>query len=77
MAIRRLGRGRAVELAGRPNNWQKLAERVTHEYAINVNRRGVVFVQSNDQRLDSLIARVAECSLALYQELLDTELGSR
>jgi hypothetical protein len=69
--------GRAVELANRPSDWQTLAERVTDEYAINVNRRGVVFVQSNEQRLDSLIARVAECSLELYQELLDTELGSR
>ena len=68
--------GRAVELAERPNWWQQVAERVVDEYAINVNRRGVVFVQSNEQRLESLITRVAECSFALYQELLDRELGS-
>ena len=65
--------GRAVELAGRPSDWRRVAERVVDEYAISVNRRGVVFVQSNEQRLDSLIARVAECSLALHQELLDRE----
>jgi hypothetical protein len=68
--------GRAVELAGEPNDWQEVAERVVDEYSINVNRRGVVFVQSNEQRLESLIARVAGCSVALYQELLDRELGS-
>ena len=68
--------GRAVELAGQPNDWQEVAERVVDEYAINVNRRGVVFVQSNEPRLESLIARVAGCSVALYQELLDRELGS-
>ena len=68
--------GRAVELAGEPNDWQEFAERIVDEYAINVNRRGVVFVQSNDQRLESLVARVAGCSVALYQELLDRELGS-
>jgi hypothetical protein len=68
--------GRAVELAERPNDWQRVAVRVVDEYAINMNRRGVVFVQSNEQRLESLITRVAECSVALYQELLDRELGS-
>jgi hypothetical protein len=68
--------GRAVELAKRPNDWQKIAVRVVDDYAINVNRRGVVFVQSNEERLESLITRVAECSVALYQELLDRELGS-
>jgi len=41
-----------------------------------VNRSGVVFVQSNEQRLESLVARVAGCSVTLYQELLDRELGS-
>ena len=68
--------GRAVELASRPRNWREVAEQVADEYAINVNRRGVVFVQSNERRLDSLITRVAECSVALYEELLDRHLGS-
>ena len=69
--------GRAVELAGRPRGWREAAERVAgDEYWINVNRRGVVFVQSTEQRLEALVSRVAECSLALHQELLDRELGS-
>ena len=68
--------GRAVELGGKPTDWEEVAERVVAHHAINVNRRGVVFVQSNEQRLESLVERVAECSVALYQELLDRELGS-
>jgi hypothetical protein len=68
--------GRAVELAGRPRGWRDVAEDVAESFAINVNRRGVVFVQSNEARLESLVSRVAECSVALYQELLDQELGS-
>jgi hypothetical protein len=33
----------------------------------------VVFVQSNEARLNSLVLRVAECSAALFQELLESE----
>lgn len=68
--------GRAVELAGRPRGCRRIAEEVVEEFALNVNRRGVVFVQANEARIDSLVIRVAECSVALYQELLDRELGS-
>ena len=56
--------------------WLAVAERVVDEHAVNVNRSGVVFVQSNEERLEPLIARVADCSVALYQELLERELGS-
>jgi hypothetical protein len=69
--------GRAVELAGRPAGWRDVAEDVVESFAINVNRRGVVFVQANTARLDALTIRVAECSVALYEALLDHELGSR
>jgi hypothetical protein len=31
---------------------------------------------SNEARLQSLVIRVADCSVALFQELLDDELGS-
>jgi hypothetical protein len=68
--------GRAVELAGRPKGWRSVAEDVVDEYWLNVNRRGVVFVQSTEGRLDWLVGRVAECSVALYQALLESELGS-
>jgi hypothetical protein len=63
--------GRAIEAAGRPPGWQAVAERVVEDYAINVNRRGVVFVQTNEARLAPLVVRVAECSLALYEALLE------
>lgn len=65
--------GRAVELAGRASGWLDTAEQVVDTYALNVNRRGVVFVQCNESRVDSLVARVADCSVALYQELLERE----
>jgi hypothetical protein len=69
--------GRAVELAGARPGWRAVAKPIVEDtYRLNVNRRGVVFVQSNEGRLDNLIARVAECSVALYEELLDQELGS-
>ena len=65
--------GRAVGAAGSPSGWQDVAERLVEAHAVNVNRRGVVFVQSNEARLESLVLRVAECSLAVYGELLDLE----
>jgi hypothetical protein len=65
---------RAVELAGRPNGWRDVAQQVVVDtYWINVNRRGVVFVQSTEGRLEWLVGRVAECSRTLYEELLDRE----
>lgn len=63
--------GRAVELAGRPPGWRDVADRVAEEQALNVNRSGVVFVQANEARLEHLVARVAECSRELYEELLE------
>lgn len=68
--------GRAVELAGRPPGWPRVAEEVVEAFALNVNRRGVVFVQATEGRRDRLVTRVAECSVALYEELLEQELGS-
>jgi hypothetical protein len=67
--------GRAVELAGRPPGWLEVAERVVGGYALNINRRGIVFVQSNEGRLESLVLRVAECSMAVFEELLDCSQG--
>jgi hypothetical protein len=65
-------RGRAVELAGRPSGWLEVAERTVEEYALNVNRRGVVFVETvYEAWIDELTARTAEASLAVYQELLE------
>ncbi|HYX89836.1 MAG TPA: hypothetical protein VE753_10740 [Gaiellaceae bacterium] len=66
--------GRAVELAGRPPGWRELAVRlVERELSLNVSRDGVVFVLAVAGGLDlgRLAERVADASLALYQELLD------
>jgi hypothetical protein len=65
-------RGRAVELAGRPGGWLEVAQRAVGEYALNVNRRGVVFVATySDTWVEELTARTAEASRAVYQELIE------
>jgi hypothetical protein len=77
--VRRRGRrydigddGAAVRLAGSPRGWLRVAERLVAEDALNVNRRGVVFVQAVEGRDVALLAwRVAAASLAVYQELLE------
>jgi hypothetical protein len=67
-------RGRAVELAGTPRDWLELAERVVGDYALNVNRRGVVFVATYRERMvDELTARTARASQAVFQELIEAE----
>ena len=80
--VRRRGRwitidddGVAVERAGRPTGWLPVAEHVVAEDWLNVNRRGVVFVGANAGRpdVDSLVARVADRSAALYQALLELD----
>lgn len=70
--------GRAVELAGKPAGWWEPLERlVREEYWLNLSRRGEVFVPFFDGggRCDELVERVAKASLAVYQELLDLEIG--
>jgi hypothetical protein len=68
--------GAAVAAAGSPPGWLAVAKEVVDEHALNVNRRGVVFVQANEARVDALVERVAACSVDLYEELLESELGS-
>jgi hypothetical protein len=68
--------GAAVAKAGRPAGWLEVARRVAEEENwLNVNRRGVVFVGAFEHRgpgwLASLALRVADASLAVYQELLE------
>ena len=66
--------GLAVRRAG-VEDWRETAERVAGEYALNVNRAGVVFVGAVEGGLDLdwLAGRVAETSAALYGELLETD----
>lgn len=66
--------GRAVALAGKPAGWWEPLERMVREdYWIDLSRRGEVFVSFVDrgERSEELVRRVAEASLAVYQELLD------
>jgi hypothetical protein len=67
--------GNAVRLAGRPDGWLEVAEAVVEADALNVNRRGVVFVDRvvEGRDIDSLASRVAETSARLYAELLEVD----
>jgi hypothetical protein len=66
--------GGAVLLAGKPRGWLAVAEEVVEELSLNVNRRGVVFVGTVYPRmLESLVSRVAETSLAVYEGLLELD----
>jgi hypothetical protein len=68
--------GAAVALAGRPHGWLDAAEQVVREAALNVNRRGRVFVTVHERRdLDELVTRVAATSRALYAALLELDEG--
>jgi hypothetical protein len=68
--------GGAVERAGRPPDWLEVARQVVDaERSLNVSRTGVVFVPAVEggMELATLATRVAEASVALYQELLDVD----
>jgi hypothetical protein len=65
--------GAAVQQA-RVRGWLPVAEAVVAEEGFNVNRGGVVFVPAVEGRdLAALAARLAETSLAVYQELLEAD----
>ena len=67
--------GAAVERAGRPPGWRDRAAEVVGEADLNLAREGAVFVPAVEGGLpvDGLVERVAETSLAVYQELLELE----
>jgi len=79
LRIRRRGRridvddgGRAVALAGKPPGWLPVAEEVVANEGFNVNRAGVVFVPLVEGRdVEAIAARLADCSVAVYAELLE------
>jgi len=65
-------RGRGVEKAGKPPGWLEVAREVVERDSLNVNRAGVVFVGSfEDRDYAPLVGRVADRSLAVYEELLE------
>jgi hypothetical protein len=66
--------GRAVAKAGKARGWLEAAERVVAEEGFNVNRAGVIFVpafEGSDHA--SLAVRLADCCLAVYEELLELD----
>lgn len=68
--------GGAIERAGRPFGWQEVARRVAEgEHWLNVSRDGVVFVPAVEGGLylAALALRVADASVAVYQEVLDLD----
>jgi hypothetical protein len=67
--------GGAVERAGRPAGWLAVAERLADELVVNVSRAGAVSlpVVPRGPGFDAVVERVADASLALYEELLELE----
>ncbi len=71
--------GGAIERAGTPQGWRLAADRVASELDVNVSRHGVVSLPvvrvGPDE--DVIVRRIAEASLALYQELLELSCDAR
>ncbi len=71
--------GGAIERAGAPKGWWIAADRVASELDVNVSRHGVVslpVVQVGPGE-HVIVRRIAEASLALYQELLELSCDAR
>jgi hypothetical protein len=68
-------RGAAVERAGRPRGFQEVCRRVAAELVVNVDRNGVVElpVVKAGPGERAIVQRIADASLALYEELLDLQ----
>jgi len=68
-------RGAALRHAGMPPGWRTVASRIERELDVNVTRRGVVWlpVVTAGPGLEEIVGRIAEASLALYQDVLELE----
>lgn len=65
---------RATRLAGKPDGWLAVAERLVAREGFKVNRSGVVFVPAVEGRdLGLLAARLAETSYVVFAELVKLE----
>jgi hypothetical protein len=65
--------GAAVARAGKPPGWRTVADRLAEALVVNVSRSGTVSlpVVRCGPGLDAIVERVAQASLALYEELLE------
>jgi hypothetical protein len=65
----RVGDGaRGAALAGRTKVSEDVARQIEAEFVVNVSRRGEIFLPG-----ERFVERVAQASLALYEELLEGE----
>ena len=79
--VRRPGRisvtdeGAAVQRADHPPGWRAAARGIGEELGVNVSRHGVVSlpVVAVGPGLDTIVQRIGDASLALYQELLELQ----
>jgi hypothetical protein len=67
--------GAALEKAGRVPGWRAVGDRIEVELCVNVGRNGAVFlpVVPAAPAYEAILRRVAEASLALYQDVLELE----
>jgi hypothetical protein len=65
----------AITRAGRPLGWRDVARRLSDEIVVNISRDGVVSlsVVRVGPCEEKIVTRIAQASLALYQELLDLD----
>jgi hypothetical protein len=65
--------GGAVQRAGKPTRWRAVADRLAEELVVNVSRSGTVGlpVSRRGPGFEAIVERVAQASLALYEELLE------
>lgn len=67
--------GGAVARAGQPAGWRDVADRLADELVVNITRNGVVClpVVPIGPPQDAIVRRIADASVALYQELLELQ----
>ena len=65
--------GAAVRRAGKPAGWLAIAGRLERDLDVNITRQGVVWLPlvAIDPDEQALVKRIAEASLALYQDMLE------
>jgi hypothetical protein len=65
--------GAAVARGGRPAGWREAARLIEDDLVVNVSRQGVVWlpVVGRGPDEETIVRRIGEASLALYQELLE------
>jgi hypothetical protein len=67
--------GGAVARAGTPPGWREVADRIADALVVNVSRSGTVSlpVSRRGPGYDAIVERIAQASLALYEELLESQ----